>query len=193
VHGPDPFQRQEARHRGLVRQERDRDRGEDQQMEDVEAGDHEVPQPSADEKHERAAQLERHDAELAHRQQAGHPDQQVRQPGTAADHGPGQRRPGQPLDAPEPQLRPRRQEIRRHDSQLGHPQRPAAPFGRHRVAVPGPAGRRQHSQRDEQPEPVVVDLAVAHRDDHPFGVPEKDGPAQRAREPTRGGGQRRCE
>jgi hypothetical protein len=36
---------------------------------------------------------------------------------------------------------------------------------------------RQHEQRDEEGEPVVVDLAVAHRHDHPLEVQHRHQPA----------------
>ena len=51
------------------------------------------------------------------------------------------------------------------------------------VAVPGPAGGGQHGERDEQAEPVVVDLAVAHRDDHPLEVEREDRPAEQPGRP----------
>jgi hypothetical protein len=47
-----------------------------------------------------------------------------------------------------------------------------------------PAAGRQYGQRDEEGEPVVVDLAVAHRDEHPYEVEAEDGPAQRPRRPS---------
>ena len=58
---------------------------------------------------------------------------------------------------------------------------------RGRVALTSFADPRNHGQRYEEPEPVVVDLAVAHRDDHPLGEQQKHRGAEKARvQPRRG-------
>ena len=66
--------------------------------------------------------------------------------------------------------------------------RPAGGLRPAPVAEPRAADRRQHRQRDEERDPVVVDLAVAHRDHHPLRVEEEDGGAEQPGRPAGGGG-----
>jgi hypothetical protein len=149
-------------------------------VEAVEERDHQVPHAPRHEKHDRAAKFEGDNTELGQRHESGHTHQEVGQPRATPDDRPSQRRAGQPLQSAEAKLGPGRQEVRRDDRQLRHAQRPAAPLGQRGIAVSCPTRGGQYGQGDQQAKPVVVDLAVAHRDDHPLEVERENGPSEQA-------------
>src|SRR4051794_5901139 len=85
LHGTNLLKRQEARHSGEVRRERDRDGGERDRVERVEERHGTVAPLAVEEEDRRARQLEEHDPELREDQQVRHPGDEVGQIGAPPD------------------------------------------------------------------------------------------------------------
>jgi len=146
-----------------------------------EGGPQQDPSQAPFRQHEGRGELEGDDQVLGADEQGWVGDEGVGYNGASTQYRSNQSRTIEPFDAPEPQLRVGRHEIRQHHGNLYAPQSPTRCFVEAFILGGIRGHRRKNGKGHQKREPVVIDLAVREVDDHPFEIEHEDGDAGQPR------------